>query len=217
MEKETLLAGLKKELGEPAANGYLGDTGVTIRTLEKYAEALLPTISSDDVANDGFYKAHAEVVKAMGGQMRFEQAEFVKSYKPNKNHDTGNPPNHNEDELYDDFKRRLDALEKEREDDRKTFAIEKMRSELLSKSVEFNVSNKPLWDDVVRQIAYVDGMDAKAMEAKAKDDYECKLKSYFGDGVSPYGGDGGFGGGDDKSLESFFQKKIDEGKFPGKK
>ena len=40
MEKETLLTGFKKELGEPAANGYLGDTGVTMRTLEKYAEAI---------------------------------------------------------------------------------------------------------------------------------------------------------------------------------
>ena len=30
MEKETLLTGLKKVLGEPTAEGYIGDTGVSV-------------------------------------------------------------------------------------------------------------------------------------------------------------------------------------------
>ena len=61
MDKETLLTGFKKELGEPAANGYLGDTGVKMRTLDKYVDALLPTITSDDMVDESFFKSQASV------------------------------------------------------------------------------------------------------------------------------------------------------------
>jgi len=217
MDKETLLTGLKKVLGEPQANGYIGDTGVTMRTLDKYAEAILPTITADDMATEQFYRDQAAVVKAMGGQMRFEQADFVKNYKPQP----GEPPaapepnpggNGNEDLL-----KRLEKLEKEREDDRKNSAVKEMRSEVLRKSGDLKVSNKNLWDDAVRMVRYVDGMDVQAMEAKAKELYESKLKSYFGDGASPYGTGkpNGMPPADDKFLDDFFSRKAEEGKFPG--
>ena len=214
MEKETLLTGLKKELGEPAANGYLGDTGVTMRTLEKYVDAIFPTITSDEMADEAFYKSHAGVVKAMGGQMRFEQAEFAKNYKPKQEPTV--PPPVDKKEPYEDFKKRLEALEKERENERKTFAVEKMRSEVIKKSGELNVSNKNLWEDAVGMVPYTDDMDVKGMEAKAKELYEAKLKSYFGEGASPYGGGGGVPPQDDKALDEFFRMKSLEGKFPKK-
>lgn len=220
MEKETLLTGLKKELGEPAANGYLGDTGVTMRTLEKYVDAIFPTITSDEMADEAFYKSHAGVVKAMGGQMRFEQAEFAKNYKPKPEPPVPPvppvPPTGEGNELYEDFKKRLESLEKERENERKTFAVEKMRSEVIKKSGELNVSNKNLWEDAVGMVPYTDDMDVKGMEAKAKEFYEAKLKSYFGEGASPYGGGGGVPPQDDKALDEFFRMKSLEGKFPKK-
>lgn len=80
MEKETLLTGLKKVLGEPTAEGYIGDTGVSVRTLDAYAEALMPTITEESL-NDDFYSRHASVVKKMGGQMRHEKSEFIKTFK----------------------------------------------------------------------------------------------------------------------------------------
>lgn len=223
MDKETLLTGFKKVLGEPQANGYIGDTGVTMRTLDKYVDAILPTITTDDMVTEQFYQNQAAVVKAMGGQMRFEQADFVKNYKPNPpvNHNTPPAPttpptgeNGSEDLL-----KRLEKLEEERENDRKTFAVKEMRSEVLRKSGELKVSNKNLWEDAVKMVEYTDGMDATAMEAKAKELYESKLKSYFGDGASPYGvgTQPGVPPQDDKALDDFFKRKSLEGKFPSKK
>lgn len=219
MEKETLLTGLKKELGEPAANGYLGDTGVTMRTLDKYVDALLPTITSDDMVDESFFKSQASVVKAMGGQMRFEQAEFVRNYKPKgdgqqapvNDRTSGEPGN-------DDLLKRLEALEKERDTDRKNSVVRELRSEVLKKSGDLKVSNKNLWEDSVRMVEYKEGMDVASMEARAKDIYESKLKSYFGDGAVPYNG-----GSrsvptptDSKQLDDFFARKALEGKFPKK-
>ena len=222
MDKETLLTGFKKELGEPSANGYLGDTGVTTRTLDKYVDALLPTIATDDSVNEQFFKSHAEVVRAMGGQMRFEQAEFVRNYKPKPGTVPPEPPVELKPKPgepgNDDVLKRLEALEKEREIERKNFVVREMRSRVSNKSGELRVTNKNLWEDSVRMVEYEDGMDDTAMEAKAKGLYESKLKAYMGEGASPYGGgSSGSQDQDDKALDDFFNRKVLEGKFPGKK
>ena len=218
MEKETLLTGLKKELGEPAANGYLGDTGVTMRTLEKYAEAILPTITADEMVNDDFFKNHAAAIKAMGGQMRFEQSEFVKNYKPKPEENLPpSPPAPNKE--YKELKNRLDELEKARENERKTSEVKDMRAKIAKKAGELNVTNKHLWEDVTDMVPYTDGMDEASMETKVKELYEAKLKLYSGDGAQPYGGEfhGGSGGDGAKMLDAFFAQKAAEGKFPAKK
>lgn len=222
MDKETLLTGFKKELGEPSANGYLGDTGVTTRTLDKYVDALLPTIATDDSVNEQFFKSHAEVVRAMGGQMRFEQAEFVRNYKPKPGTVPPEPPVELKPKPgepgNDDVLKRLEALEKEREIERKNFVVREMRSRVSNKSGELKVTNKNLWEDSVRMVEYEDGMDDTAMESKAKGLYESKLKAYMGEGASPYGGgSSGSQDQDDKALDDFFNRKVLEGKFPGKK
>lgn len=221
MDKETLLTGFKKVLGEPQANGYIGDTGVTMRTLDKYVDAILPTITADDMVTEQFYQNQAAVVKAMGGQMRFEQADFVKNYRPqpvNPNTPPATPEPKPGENGNEDLLKRLEKLEEERENDRKNFAVKEMRSEVLRKSGELKVSNKNLWEDAVKMVEYTDGMDAAAMETKAKELYESKLKSYFGDGASPYGASTqpGVPPQDDKFLDDFFKRKTLEGKFPGK-
>ena len=216
------MTGFKKELGEPSANGYLGDTGVTTRTLDKYVDALLPTIATDDSVNEQFFKSHAEVVRAMGGQMRFEQAEFVRNYKPKPGTVPPEPPVELKPKPgepgNDDVLKRLEALEKEREIERKNFVVREMRSRVSNKSGELKVTNKNLWEDSVRMVEYEDGMDDTAMESKAKGLYESKLKAYMGEGASPYGGgSSGSQDQDDKALDDFFNRKVLEGKFPGKK
>lgn len=221
MDKETLLTGFKKVLGEPQANGYIGDTGVTMRTLDKYVDAILPTITADDMVTEQFYQNQAAVVKAMGGQMRFEQADFVKNYKPqqvNPNTPPAAPESKPGENGNEDLLKRLEKLEEERENDRKNFAVKEMRSEVLRKSGELKVSNKNLWEDAVKMVEYTDGMDAAAMETKAKELYESKLKSYFGDGASPYGASTQpcVTPQDDKFLDDFFKRKTMEGKFPEK-
>lgn len=195
MEKETLLTGLKNVLGEPTAEGYLGDTGVSIRTLDAYIEALLPTITSDEIANESFYASQAAVIKAMGGQMRNEQSKFIKSYKP-----SGNQPSHKpsvetppENRGNDDLLKRIEALENEREQGRKQAFVNNLITEVQKKSDLLKVSNKNLWNDAVKMVEYKDGMSLEETIESAKKIYENKLKEYFGDGSIPYGGMGGNG------------------------
>lgn len=217
MEKETLLTGLKKMLGEPGANGYFGDTGVTARTLDAYVDALLPTISSDDAVNESFYQSHANVVKAMGGQMRHEQAEFVKSYKPQGggyNTASQDPTSANSGD--EDLLKRLEAIERERELERKTSVEKSLRERVINKASGLNVSNKALWEDVASLVPITEDMDESKLEEETKRLYESKLKAYSGDGATPYRGAGGSGSSENasKALDDFFAKKAQEGKFP---
>ena len=218
MEKEILLTELKKELGEPAANGYLGDTGVTMRTLDRYADAILPTIT-DDMVSESFFKNQADVIKAIGGQMRFEQAEFAKNYKP-KGAGSQVPPTTppTGDPGVADLLKRLETLEKERKTEQKNTAVREMRSDVFKKSGDLKVSNKNLWEDSVRMVEYKEGMDVDSMTAKAKEIYESKLKAYCGDGAVPYNGGSQSAppSTDRKYLDDFFAKKALEGKFPQK-
>lgn len=219
MEKETLLTGLKKMLGEPGANGYFGDTGVTARTLDAYVDALLPTISSDDTVNDLFYQSHANVVKAMGGQMRHEQAEFVKNYKPQGGGNGSDAASQNQPPANsggDDLLKRLEAIEKERELERKTSIEKSLRERVINKASGLNVSNKALWEDVANLVPITEDMDESKLEEETKRLYESKLRAYSGDGATPYRGAGGSGGSENtsKALDDFFAKKAQEGKFP---
>lgn len=228
MDKETLLKELKKRLGEPTANGFLGDTGISGRTLEKYVDAILPTIKADATPDSAFYDAHAEVAKAMGGQMRFEQAEFIKNHKSgdapknqNGKQETGTEgKTDGNEELIGKLKERLDTLEKAQKDKEKELLCERMRSSIRNKAGELKVSNKNLWEDSVNSLTPEEGMGPEDFEKKAKEVYESRLKRYSGDGATPYSGNEGHGAGAGadaaKALDAFFERKAAEGKFPSK-
>lgn len=153
MEKETLLTGLKNVLGEPGTNGYFGDTGVTTRTLDAYLDALLPTITSDEMVDDSFYQSQANVIKAMGGQMRFEQAEFARNYKPKGGEpQLPTPPVSPQagDNGNGDLLKRLETIERERELEKKNSFEKGLRETILKRSTDLKVSNKKLWEDSVK-------------------------------------------------------------------
>lgn len=79
MDKETLLSKFKPSIGEPDANTQMyGDTGLSVRTLDTYLEAILPGITDDAIVTDDYVNTHVKILKSMGGQMRHEQSEFVK-------------------------------------------------------------------------------------------------------------------------------------------
>ena len=220
MEKETLSTGLKNVLGEPGTNGYFGDTGVTTRTLDAYLDALLPTITSDEMVDDSFYQSQANVIKAMGGQMRFEQAEFARNYKPKGGEpQLPTPPVSPQagDNGNGDLLKRLETIEKEREEERKKTFEKSLREKVIQKSGELNVYNKALWEDVVNLVPISEGMDIAKLEEETKRLYESKLKAYNGEGATPYGGRAsGSGHNSSKALDEFFAKKAQEGKFPAK-
>lgn len=74
------------------------------------------------MVDDSFYQSQANVIKAMGGQMRFEQAEFARNYKPKGGEpQLPTPPVSPQagDNGNGDLLKRLETIEKEREEERK--------------------------------------------------------------------------------------------------
>ena len=223
MEKETLLTGFNERLGNPDAQGMYAEAGVSQRTLDAYIDGVLPTIADDSEVNDTFWERHINFIKAIGGQMRHEKAEFAKNYKPAPTPPSPQstpapqptPTSADKGELHK-LLERMEAMENERKEEKKQLAAKGLRMEAKAKADAMNVSNKALWNDAVDQTECKDGMDAEAVTQAAKALYERKLKEYFGEGATPYGSNAGGGGKSGKELDAFFDRKRMEGKFPKK-
>lgn len=189
MEKETLLTGFNQRLGEPGANGMYENAGVSSRTLDAYIDNLLPMITDDAQVNDAFWERHIKFIKEMGGQMRHEMAEFAKNYKPQeKPAPVQIPPVDDGQKVSEELLRRLEALENERNEEKRQMSVKGLRTDVKGKAEELRVSNKSLWNDAVDMVEYKDGMSLDDMTGSAKIIYERKLKDYFGSGATPYGG-----------------------------
>lgn len=213
MEKETLLNGFNQRIGNPDANGMYSGIGVSARTLDVYIDNILQEITDDTSVNDDFYDKHVAFIKAMGGQMMHEKSEFIKGYKPQPQ----TPPAQQESE----FKQWLAKFEKEQEESKKLLLVKELRIDAAGKADELNVSNRSLWKDAVGMVEYKDDMTLDEMTTAAKTIYEKKLKEYLGEGVQPYGGNGGFGSGSTISEEAAnerreaFKKRMQaQGKLP---
>lgn len=100
MDKETLLSNFTKSIGEPdATTGMYGDTGISRRTMDVYIDNLLPRITDDNTVDAAFIESHVGFIKAMGGQMRHEQSEFAKNYKPNQQQPNNASPEGKDNEV----------------------------------------------------------------------------------------------------------------------
>lgn len=79
MEKETLIQELKTRSGE---------TGLSDKTFEDVASAILPTFADDASITDDSWSLPVAMLKTAGGQLRHEQAEWIKkqqaSFEANK-------------------------------------------------------------------------------------------------------------------------------------
>ena len=68
----------------------IGSTNVSDKSIGAYVEALMPTITSDEMVNDTFLASHASVVKIMGGQISHDASVEINKYKEqNKIDDKG--------------------------------------------------------------------------------------------------------------------------------
>lgn len=119
--------------------------------------------------------------------MRYEQSEFVKNYKPKGGEPPVPSPQPNPtpvDHGNDDLLKRLEAIEKEREQFKKTSFEKSLREKVINKAGSLNVSNKALWEDVAGMIPITDGMDESKLEEETKRLYESKLKAITETGLS---------------------------------
>ena len=59
----------------------LGTTGLSERTISEYVDNILPTITSDEQVNDGFYGMHTKILKSLEGNLNHDVASKVNAFK----------------------------------------------------------------------------------------------------------------------------------------
>lgn len=219
MDKETLLSKFRTSMGEPNATTQTYENiGISVRTLDSYADMILPGIADDAIVTEDFINGHVNMLKAMGGQMRHEKSEFIKNYKPNTPPTPPTLPS-NENEDFKSLKESFEELKSMVSGQQKAQNVNALRNEVKEKSKALKVQNQALWDDVVNATEIKEGMDSAALETAVKSAYEAKLKAYFGEGAAPYGGTGsGAGNTDNEAIlakrEAFKKRMQASGRLP---
>lgn len=213
MTKEELLEKLRAKIGK---------TSLSERTLSTYSENLLKYVSDDSVVDDIFLESHANILKSIEGQISHDISEGISDWK-SKNTGVGNNKGENDDK---DFGKILEMLEeikgensklKERLDSAETKKSQSEYRELLKKAMQ----NKGAKNDyILSQTINQKEFDvSKSVDDVVEDflsDYDSNFKSCFGSGASPResGGDSGNSDNANKALDSFFERKANQGKFP---
>lgn len=229
MEKETLLSGFTQRIGDPDANGYFGETGISQRTLDVYVENILPTIPSDDAVNDDFYGRHVNILKSMGGQLRHMNGEFAKNYKPQSTSTASSaaePPssgnnvvaqllesNRKLSEQLTNAVESINLMKQEREAEAARARVEGLFGSAM-KSLRDKISNAggEVNEGVLgmaRTVTnYAEGMDEAALLASLQASYEKQYKAVFGEGSTPLSGEGYTSSGGKSYIEQLKEKEA---------
>lgn len=211
MDSEQILSQIKEKIGQ---------TDVSDRTMMSYIDKHLP---KDQEPDDKFYEAAVDIFKSFQGNMsnfaattvkqqaeaKFE--EFKKNYKPAPTPSVETPPKGD-----DELAKRLEALEQAYAKEKKTNVINSLKSNVKAKAETLKVARKSIWDDVVDAIEVPDDATEDTLLATARPAYEAKLKSYLGEGASPYQGNPTPPKNDGSQLDDFFARKAEQGKMPKK-
>lgn len=213
MDKETLLKGIQSIIGSPDADGNYGETGISGRTLDAYIDGILPTLGED--AGEDALKAHAGILRSIGGQIRHEKAEFAKNYKPEGNQVT--PPEKKEEGGSGEILAALRQIEadnkalRERLDRQESEAAQReLKGKVLAGMRAKNATDEYVLMNAMRGVE----LDAKKsveelVEAGLKL-YDAEYTAARGAGASPRQGGGGSGSGD---IDGFFEEMKKRGKF----
>ena len=216
MMKERLLSELKTKLGT---------TSLSERTLSEYVGNILPSITSEEQANDAFYATHVAILKSIEGQLNKDVADRVKNARAewDKNHPT-RTPNPNPTELKNEPNKELEEMKlmiaamQQKIDVADTAKLE---SDLLA-NVKMAMKAKGATDEAVMMYTFKgESIDTtKNVEELTESylkTYDANYKTLRGDGASPRNGDGNPNPKEDKFLDDYFARKASEGKFPESK
>lgn len=209
MEQEQILSEIKAKVGQ---------TSLSEKTLTDYVSANLPEGEPDE----SYYAKHVGFLKSLNGNYSHDVAtqvnEFKKNYKPQQEEPKEETPPKGDTEL----QKRLEALEKAYENEKKANALNAVRNGVKLKATELKVANKAIWNDVVEAIHVKEDATSDDLLAEVKKTYEKKLKDYTGEGASPYGGSQKAGAPTISTeeakakVEAFKEKQRARGKLPKK-
>ena len=184
MEKEKLLSELKTKVGT---------TALSDRTIDEYVTSILPMYGKVDGVEEHVLDMHASILKSFEGNLNHEVASKVNAFKndwekKNVPPTPPTPPTEPKDDKYETLLKEIEGLKKANEESLKKSAAESLRSQVLNKGGELNVSNKNLWNDCVKAASFEGDVTEDSVLEQVKKDYEKRLKLYIGDGAIPYGG-----------------------------
>lgn len=219
MTKEELLSKISEKLGK---------TSLSERTLNSYVENIVKLVSDDSQVNDDFLTSHVGILKSIEGQLSHDIAEGLKGKGESKPNNEPNPnpnpaPSGQGDESMKKILEMISEIKKEnselriRIDEEKTTMAEDSYKRAISDAMKLKGAKN---DYILKQVLANKKFDInKPVEDSVKEaleDYDTEYKSCFGDGAAPRGSGIQGQGGEDvkKSLDAFFEKKANEGKFP---
>ena len=184
MEKEQILASLQAELGQ---------TSLSLRTIENYVDNVMPADGTEPDAGD--FTRHASILKSLNGQFNHDVAAAVEDYKkknPIPQTEPETKPDGDSKEMKEILER-MKVLEEQNAASAQRLHSEQMKNELLKKSGSLKVNNKNLWEDEVNNLDYSQFKTVDEALAKLKTVYEEKLARYTPSAV-PFGQQNGSGG-----------------------
>lgn len=216
MDKETLLTSIQAIIGKPDTDGNYGETGVSSRTLDTYLEGILPTLG--DNPNEDLIKAHANILKSIGGQIRHEKAEFVKSRTQSAQTETERETEQADDHLQgiakvlkglqEDYKKmqeRLDTQEKAKE---QAALREKVIAGMRSK----NATDEYVLKNAMRDVVFDAEKSVEQLVEESLKLYDAEFTEARGSGANPRQSASGAKS-SDAELDDFFKEMKRKGKF----
>ena len=121
----------------------LGTTGLSERTISEYVDNILPTITSDEMVNDGFWNIHTKILKSLEGNLNHDVANRVNAFKSEweKNNPKPQDPKPTEQpkedpnmELYKTLVQKIENLEKQNAENFLKNTVSDLRGKVLNKA-----------------------------------------------------------------------------------
>ena len=189
--KAKLLAALKTKYS---------NLGLSDKAFDGVAALLVKTVTKDEEIDTAVAGSEVEVLlKSIQSSVDAERtkaaqaAKDLEDYKKAHPEQGGGGDNPEVKQLKADLEKQkseLDTLKADYENQIKQGKYNALRDQVKGKANELNVSNVPIWNDVVASAEIKDDSTVDTILESVKTAYEAKLKAYIGDGAAPYRGDG---------------------------
>lgn len=174
--------------------------GLSDKAFDGVAALLVKTVTKDEEIDTAVAGSEVEVLlKSIQSSVDAERtkaaqaAKDLEDYKKAHPEQGGGGDNPEVKQLKADLEKQkseLDTLKADYENQIKQGKYNALRDQVKGKANELNVSNVPIWNDVVASAEIKDDSTVDTILESVKTAYEAKLKAYIGDGAAPYRGDG---------------------------
>lgn len=174
--------------------------GLSDKAFDGVAALLVKTVTKDEEIETAVAGSEVEaLLKSIQSSVDAERtkaaqaAKDLEDYKKAHPEQGGGGDNPEVKQLKADLEKQkseLDTLKADYENQIKQGKYNALRDQVKGKANELNVSNVPIWNDVVASAEIKDDSTVDTILEAVKTAYEAKLKAYIGDGAAPYRGDG---------------------------